>query len=182
MGLNMDRLQSMGVVSAPRDLPAPSFSTSTIGPIIGVVDGSDAAPGEVGEFIKGGGSFNYSAGAAGGVTSQGQIAALNLPPGDWDCAVSASFTTLIDSAFFLLNPQPVGLSNKMFGLMGLFGGGTGGGASPPADLETVILIGQTARASVAVTTLLSFEVQVYQGTAVDPAGTMDLDVECRRRR
>jgi hypothetical protein len=156
-----------------RDLPAPSSSTSTIGPIIGVVDGSDAAPGEVGEFLTGGGSFNYAAGSAAGVTTTGQLDLLNMPPGDWDFTVSAAFSTLITSALFRLNPQPTGVSNQMFGLNGNF---------TMAGEETSIIIGQSARGSFAVTTLMSFEVQVYQGTAALPAGLMTMRIEARRRR
>jgi hypothetical protein len=156
-----------------RDLPAPSSSTSTIGPIIGVVDGSDAAPGEVGEFLTATGSFAYAAGTATGVTSTGTIALLNMPPGDWDFTVSANFSTLITSALFNLSPIPTGMSNEMFGLNGNF---TVGGE------ETVIIIGQSARGSFAVTTMLTFNVQVYQAAVALPAGTMTMRIEARRRR
>lgn len=163
-----------------RDLPAPPFSFPTRGPIVGVIDGSDAAPGEVGEFLTAVAEVNYAAGPS--TSGPFQIPLINMPPGDWDCTISASFTTLIDSAWFILNPQPQGVSNEMYGLMGLFGGGSGGAGTPPADLETVILIGQSARASFALTTLMNFQVEVYQGTSAGLAGVMALRIECRRRR
>ena len=162
---------------ALRDLPAPTSSTSTIGPIIGVVDGTDAAPGEVGEFIQALGTFNY---AAYPNTSQENITLLNLPPGDWDAAASASFTTAVGAVFFALAaPVPTGASNSMVGFTGDFG--------PPgalaADVAEVALIGQWARLSFANTTPLIFVLQVDQGTNASLlAGTMTIRIECRRRR
>lgn len=156
---------------------APTLSTTppVPGPIIGVVDGSDAAPGQVGEFLTAVGTFHYAAGATGGVGSTGTINLINMPPGDWDFTISASFTDLISSALFLLNPFPVtGMSNEMFGLNGNF--------TSSMEAETVIIVGQSARGSFAVTTPLVFEVQVFQGAAGLPAGTMSLRIEARRRR
>lgn len=159
------------------DIPAPSSSTSTIGPIIGVVDGTDAAPGEVGEFLTANGTFNYAAGTDGfGTTSTGHITLINMPPGDWDMTIFAMFSTLITSALFLLDPYPVtGVSNKMFGLNGNFTGGVTGGI-------TTTIVGPSARGSFAVNTTLVFEVQVYQLGATLPAGVMNLHFEARRRR
>jgi hypothetical protein len=140
------------------------------GPIIGVVDGSDAAPGEVGEFMTAIGTFNYAA----GVANTGSITLINMPPGDWDFTISSSFTTLIGSALFELQPIPTGMSNSMFGLNGNFG------AMAP---ETVIIIGQSARGSFAVNTVMTFLVEVDQAiTAGLPAGVMTLRIEARRRR
>lgn len=156
---------------------APTLSTTppVPGPIIGVVDGSDAAPGQVGEFLTAVGTFAYAAGATGGVGSTGFINLITMPPGDWDFTIAASFTDLISSALFLLNPFPVtGMSNEMFGLNGNF--------TSSMEAETVIIIGQSARGSFAVTTPLRFEVQVFQGAAGLPAGTMALRIEARRRR
>lgn len=155
---------------------APTLSTSPPipGPITGVVDGSNAAPGQVGEFMFAVGTFAYAAGTTGGVTSTGQIALINMPPGDWDFTISASFSDLITSALFFLNPVPTGMSNPMFGLNGNF--------TMAGESETVIIIGQSARGSFAVNTLLSFEVQVFNNATTDPAGTMTLRIEARRRR
>jgi hypothetical protein len=157
------------------DIITPMISTSPIpGPIIGVVDGSDAAPGQVGEFLTATGTFAYAAGTTGGVTSTGSINLISMPPGDWDLTISAAFSTLITSALFELNPFPVtGMSNQMIGLNGNFTTGS---------MVEAVIIGQSARGSFAVTTALVFEVQVYQvGTAL-LAGTMSLRIEARRRR
>jgi hypothetical protein len=158
----------------PRLTPTLSTSPPIPGPIIGVVDGSNAAPGQVGEFMTATGSFAYAAGTTSGVTSTGTIPLINMPPGDWDFTISASFSDLITSALFFLTPLPTGMSNPMFGLNGNF--------TMAGEAETVIIIGQSARGSFAVTTLLTFEVQVFNNSTSDPAGTMTLRIEARRRR
>jgi hypothetical protein len=50
------------------------------GPIVGVTDGSDAAPGEVGEFITM--QINGTVASAGGIQT---FPAMTLQPGDWNC-------------------------------------------------------------------------------------------------
>lgn len=156
----------------PTDQPAPSSSTSTIGPIIGVVDGSDAAPGEVGEFMTASVEFAYGAGGAGGLVTNGTIDLINMPPGDWDFTISATFSTTIGSALFFLSPLPTGMSNIMIGGDGNFG---------PMASEGVAIIGQSARGSFAVTTLLAFSVEVFQ-VINGAAGNMNLVIDARRRR
>ena len=157
-----------------RPIPAQAVTQATIGPIVGVVDGSDAAPGEVGEFLIAAGTFNYAAGTAAGQGSTGHIALINMPPGDWDLTVSAAYTNLISSSLFFLDPLPTGMSNAMFGLNGNF--------TFPGEAENVIIIGQSARGSFAVNTQLTFQVQVFQSSTALPAGTMTLGIEARRRR
>lgn len=163
----------------PKHTLAPTISTTppVPGPIIGVVDGSDASPGQVGEFLTADGTFSYAAGTDTlGTTSTGHISLINMPPGDWDMTIFAMFSTLITSALFLLDPYPVtGVSNKMFGLNGNFTAGTGGGI-------TTTIVGPSARGSFAVNTPLVFEVQVYQLGVSLPAGVMNLHLEARRRR
>jgi len=157
-------------------LLAPVITTTPplAGPVIGVVDGSDAAPGQVGEFMFATGTFAYAAGTTSGVTSTGHINLISMPPGDWDFTISASFSDLITSALFFLDPLPTGMSNPMFGLNGNF--------TMAGEAETVIIIGQSARGSFAVTTSMVFEVQVFNNSTSDPAGTMTLRIEARRRR
>lgn len=164
------------VAPAPLDMPPNlQVSPSTVGPIVGVVDGSDAAPGQVGEFLTATGTFAYAAGSGTGVTSTGTINLISMPPGDWDFTISASFSNLITSALFELNPFPVtGMSNAMVGLNGNF--------TMSGEAQTVVIIGQSARGSFAVTTALVFEVQVFNSATTEPAGTMTLRIEARRRR
>lgn len=155
----------------PRDLPAPSSSTSTIGPIIGVVDGSNAAPGEVGEFITGTVTMSYAAYPS--ATTQ-TMTVLNVPPGDWDFTVSSAYTGLIGGSQFALSPKPVGMSNDMIGENANFALGT---------MENIVVIGQSARGSFAVTTVMAFEMNVDNSpTSTLAAGTMSLRLEGRRRR
>lgn len=154
----------------------PLFESPVIGPIIGVVDGSNAAPGEVGEFVAASGTFNYLANAP----NTGTIALINMPPGDWDMGCAATFTTLVGSVLFQLSPVPVGMSNALAGFIGIFSAGT----SSTMDAESLVLVGQTGRGSFAVTTQLTFNVQVDQATTAPglPAGVMTLDIQARRRR
>lgn len=152
----------------------PLFESPVIGPIIGVVDGSDAAPGEVGEFITGIGTFAYAVYPA---VSNGTINLLNVPPGDWDFTVSASYTSVIDGSNFALSPKPTGMSNDMIGENANFLVGT---TVPALNL---VLVGQSARGSFAVATMLTFAVNVdNSGTPGAGPGTMAMRIEGRRRR
>jgi hypothetical protein len=63
----------------PSIIPPPPPSAGT-GPIIGVTDGSVAAPGEVGEVLRS--TVNGSVTSGGGFSATFQ--ALSLTPGDWD--------------------------------------------------------------------------------------------------
>jgi hypothetical protein len=159
-----------------QDQPVPPglLATQLFGPITGVVDGSDAAPGEVGEFLTAIGTFAYAAGTTAGVGSTGSINLISMPPGDWDLTISASFSNLITSALFELSPIPTGMSNGMVGLNGNF--------TMAGEAQTVVIIGQSARGSFAVTTALVFLVQVFNSSTSEPAGTMTLRIEARRRR
>lgn len=149
----------------------PGFPTQFIGPIVGVVDGSDAAPGEVGEFITGIGFFPYLGYPN---ASNGTLTLLNVPPGDWDFTVSSSYTGLIDGSQFALSPKPVGMSNDMIGENANFAMGSE---------SNFVIIGQSARGSFAVNTVMTFEVNVdNSATPGLVAGTMGIRLEGRRRR
>lgn len=63
--------------------PTPPFN----GPIIGVTDGSNAAPGQVGEYLVSQQTFGI--GASGGITA---VVSLSLTPGDWDVSGNAAFS------------------------------------------------------------------------------------------
>lgn len=146
-----------------------------VGPIIGVTDGSDAGPGEVGEFITAQGSMSY---APYPTDTANSISLIVVQPGDWDFTISASFSTLIGGAVFELRPWPViGMSNQMVGYMSSVGD------VPGIDFGTLI-IGQSARGSFSVPTLLAFYCQVYMSgdSNLTTGGTMDLRIEGRRRR
>lgn len=122
-------------------------SGSTL-PLIGVTDGSNAQPGQVGEFIEfeqatpiivGSNTFNLSMGV--------------LPAGDWDATAFWSPFATLDSASFLLNPTLPSASNFMAGQL------TAGGG-----IEALTLIGQPARISMSVPTLIVFQLQCNSTT------------------
>lgn len=146
-----------------------------VGPIIGVTDGSDAAPGQVGEAIVGIGSINYAAYPTNTTTS---LALMVIQPGDWSLWPSGSASTVIGGAAFFLDPWPVlGLSSRMEMELSQAG-------SSPGLAETAVFIGQYARASVSVPTLLAFTVEVFMSgdSSLTTAGVFQVRVEGRRMR
>lgn len=145
----------------------PSVATG----ITGVTDGSNAAPGQVGEFITSSNTFSYAAYPAN--TTQ-NVSSLVVQPGDWDLNANMTTSTIIGGADFGLNPQPVGVSSAMV---------AGESNISMTGTETAVLIAQAARASLTVPTLLAFTCHVYQNSVNTlPAGTATLVVTGRRRR
>jgi hypothetical protein len=156
----------------PGIIPPPPPSAGT-GPIIGVTDGSDAAPGEVGEFVTAFTSFNF---AAYPTDTAGSVSVLVVQPGDWDLRVFTNFSTAIGGVAVYLSPSPAGISNNMFGSVTVLGTTT-------PDIEGVYLIGATARGNFTVPTLLAFSYNVLQSqNSVLAAGTGTVTVEGRRLR
>lgn len=141
--------------------------------IVGVTDGSDAKPGEVGEFITAKSAVPYAAHPANTNTN---ISPIVIPPGDWDIWVKMDFTTQIGAVTIILSPKPDGISNALSAASG-FLSPTGSWAEGYSVLEA------TARGSFKVPTLLPFAVNVNQQTTVGlPGGTGTFTVEARRRR
>jgi hypothetical protein len=136
-------------------------------PMQGVTDGSNAAPGNIGEYIILKAGMSYAASPA--VTQQ-IVSVGVLPPGDWDITCTMLPTTQIGGTTFNLSPVPAGISNPMWG----------SNWSSPA--EDVIIIGQSARGSFTVPTLLAFNTTVSQVAAGLTAGTANFDIEARRAR
>lgn len=148
--------------------------TGLIGPIHGVTDGSNAAPGDVGEFLSFTGTFAYQGSPN---FSVGTISLAVIPPGDWDLTVSAS-AGLNEGMSFNVQPIPTGLSNGMAGASAIFSTSGGGQGA-----ENIVLIGQAARGSFSIPTLLPFSVSVNMvGTTGLPAGSMLMRLEARRAR
>lgn len=142
------------------------------GPIRGVVDGSDARPGDVGEYFSASVTLAYAA----GVNTQTTLSPTVVQPGDWDLWSTMEFSTITGYVQFQLSPQPVGMSHDLRGQTGQFVTETGEG-------QANTVIGRTGRGSFSVPTLLPFSVQIDQGIgAGQPAGTAYLVVEGRRRR
>jgi hypothetical protein len=141
-------------------------------PVQGVTDGSDAKPGNIGEYIMLSVAMPFAANPA---NTQQVVSAGVLPPGDWQIYPALQLSTIVGSAQFWLTPQPAGVTNDMAGTAGTIG---------IAGSETAArVIGQIARGSFTVPTLLAFTVHVDQSTATGlAAGTATLDVEARRMR
>ena len=133
-------------------------------PLIGVTNGSNAQPGQVGEFVPFQQTVNFPTGTNTQMISMGV-----LQPGDWDCwAWSQPQTAVIEDASFYLDPVPPGFSNA---LPGAVWGVTAGAAANT-------LVSATCRASISVPTLLAFG----YATVATAAGAAVFQVECRRAR
>jgi len=79
-------------------------------PILGVTDGSDAQPGQVGEYLFFSEAFPIPSG------NETQSVSLGiLPPGDWDVFVFATPSAAISVLYYWLNPLPAGFSTNAMG-------------------------------------------------------------------
>jgi len=141
-------------------------------PLIGVTNGQDAQPGQVGEFIIFTHAVTYPTASSTQVVTMG-----TLPPGDWD--LWGAFTAnQISGVSFYLNPLPAGFTTGMVGTLLVEGDpGTGSG---PSDLGGVVMT-MPERALTSVPSLLALSLStniLAGGTAT--AG--NLYIGCRRRR
>lgn len=123
-------------------------------PRMGVVDGSAAVPGQVGEWISSSASITIPALGAGN-NWQGLVTPISLPAGDWMCFADATWALFYPSVFFGMGPVPAGLSN------GMLGGSWGSG-----DVNNRIALGVPAHAAMATPTLLTFQVLIQAGGVV----------------
>jgi hypothetical protein len=133
-------------------------------PIIGVTDGSDAQPGQVGEFVRL---------IIGNITIPAAYLVQNvtlgvLSPGDWDCWCSCSFTSFISDARMSLNPVPTGFSDEMY-------------VGMATTLESFNLVGPTGRALISVPTLVNMQLTTNLA-AEGPAATIGYMIFSARRR
>src|SRR5262249_31128420 len=120
------------------------------GPIQGVTDGSEAKPGEVGEYLQTTTTITYPA----ATSSVQNISAAIIPPGDWDLYSMVETIGSVNSIDYTLLPQPVGVSTSM-----------GGGMTLAGATTNFWLPGFAARGLFAVPTLLPFVVRInYFGT------------------
>jgi hypothetical protein len=134
-------------------------------PLVGVTDGSNAQPGQVGEFLSNRQTVNIPAVTG---TNNQFLSTIVLPPGDWDIWAWTSVNGIIDALLFSLDPQPAGFSNSA---AAWFDDPTNNGVG-------LTISGMTARGSVSVPTLLVF---IYS-TVCTTATTAAFQVEARRRR
>lgn len=143
----------------------------TAKPMQGVIDGSDAKPGEVGEFIHGSAQLNYGASPA---VVDGNVAPLVVPPGDWDLFGIVTISSGVGVISVTLAPAPAGISDLIWTQEGVIGVQT-----PTTGQMTM----NTIRGNFTVPTLLSFKVHVDQSLATGlTAGVANVIVSGRRVR
>lgn len=112
-------------------------------PIIGVTDGSDAQPGQVGEYIQWGQTVPLST----AIDASMNLTMGVLPPGDWDCWASAATDQPVGNVMYLLNPVPAGFTENM-----------STAAWVPGTTELLSIASYTARALTSVPSLINFTV------------------------
>jgi len=133
-------------------------------PLIGVTNGTDAQPGQVGEFVL----FNQSVAFATGTNTQ-FINMGTLQPGDWDLwSWLSPGSVVLTNVGFNLSPAIAGFSNLL--------GGASWAAGANAAQSTVI--GTMCRGSISAATPLVFTMT----TEATAAGTAAFQVEARRAR
>jgi hypothetical protein len=137
--------------------------------IKGVVDGSNAAPGFVGEFLNLSSTIPY---AGYPTTTSVTVSTLIVPPGDWNLWASAEYSVPIGFLGFNLQALPAGIFGDIRGQVGA--------TAPTASFSGVQ--GSATRGNFTVPTLLAFNVNVIQGTTGLTAGSMILTVCGRRAR
>lgn len=136
-------------------------------PLIGVTNGSQAQPGQVGEYVEIEVSVPYTA------ATQTQTVTMGiLQPGDWDVWQFCSFTTYVTGAQFNLAPVPAGFSHILFGASEASGSGTVG----------IVVVSAAAQASISVPTLVVFSLTTNGTSAGPAAGTANMFFCARRRR
>lgn len=142
--------------------------------MMGVTNGSNAAPGQIGEFISGSATFNY---AAYPNLTQVTVSPIVVQPGDWHLWAWAGFSGFVGPAEFYLNTVPPTMSNNMAAFAS--------GYSPITGVveEALILLCPAAQGNFSLPTVLVFSVVIdhRNGTTL-PAGSGTLIVQGRRMR
>lgn len=132
-------------------------------PLLGVTNGADAQPGQVGEWVMMTQSVSLT-----GASNETHVVSMGvLQPGDWNCWAFASFSPPVVSGSWLqLTPLPAGFATNLWLVDGPGGFGI-------ASVQT--------RALISVPTLIPLEVQTNTGAA-GTAGSAELFFFNRRQR
>lgn len=137
-------------------------------PLIGVTDGSNPQPGQVGEFVDFEVPFNVP------VTPQ-----LNIPitmgvlqPGDWDCWANAATNVWVSSMEIIQIPTPPGFSHGIAAMA----------AVPEGTTEQITVNAAAVRASISVPTLIVISVSTNNVGNGASAGQGAVGFYARRRR
>lgn len=138
----------------------------------GVTDGSNAAPGFVGEFLNYSGGVSFNAGSPGNVvTTNATLTTLTVPPGDWNIWAFAEADVYVTTIEIRVSPLPAGMSNDLLCFNSVEGATTpliSAGVASPA-----------ARGSFTVSTVLTLVVQIQTQSV---AGTASVFLHARRVR
>lgn len=152
--------------------PSPFPPPPLAGPIVGVTDGSDAAPGQVGEYVTAQASRTYPASPSNTTSS---VSVMVIQPGDWDIYAMLQATNYIDGLVFTPATPIVGLGPTLQGSMV-------SAADTAAAISEYPIVTGMARGNFAVPTLMAMNVQVVMQTAGLVAGTAYLTMWARRMR
>lgn len=133
-------------------------------PLLGVTNGAPATSPQVGQYIHLTGTLAYTATPAQAFLSLGV-----LPPGDWDCWLWATFTSVTAGAQYQLLPLPAGFA-----------------ANPYASTNSVVWPPQMILSSMMVEALTTLDslivVDAAAAASSGQSGTMTVNFAARRRR
>lgn len=137
---------------------------------VGIIDGSNAVPGQVGEFISGLASMNYT--AYNSTTSQ-VLSIMTVPPGDWHLWGWMLLTTAVGGANFATENVPPGL--PYITALALESSGT--------EAEAIFLPSNMIRANITAPWPIQATTTVWQTTNSSlPAGVASVFLFGRRMR
>lgn len=140
------------------------IKTGSALPLLGVTNGTPAAAPQVGQYVQLSGTLAYTATPAQAFLSLGV-----LPPGDWDCWLWATFTSITAGAQYQLLPLPPGFA-----------------ANPYASSNSAIWPPQLVLSSMTVEALTSADslivVDAAAAASSGQSGTMTVNFAARRRR
>jgi hypothetical protein len=129
-------------------------------PLIGVTNGSDAQPGQVGEYVQ----FSNTGITYPAATSNTQVVSLGiLQPGDWDCLLYFGTYNFTGGIQLQLSSTPAGFSTDMYGVSISIG------TSDDPNSWGGQVFGQPARALISVPSLVA--VQLSSNVTNDAAGS-----------
>jgi len=123
-------------------------------PLIGVTNGADAQPGQVGQWVT-----QYFTGAVTGATNQVVLQSLTLQPGDWDFWCVAQTEGQVNDAQFTLNPTPAGLAGSIYTYLAL-----------PGTSAFLTVVSTTCRMLTAVPVLMPFQL-TFNSVGAGPGAT-----------
>ena len=134
-------------------------------PLIGVTNGTDAQPGQVGEWVQFAATVAY-AGSGSAVTTSTSMGVLN--PGDWDIWIYGSSSTfLLEGEVNLLSPVPAGFTGNLYTI-----------DFSPTGASAATVCSSTERALISTQTLIVIQTTL----AANTAGSFSLYFKARRRR